>query len=299
MEPTPQAFSPDPAAYQGMMQAMSQQTGWNGFAPSMWDKAQAAMKSEWDTAKSMLMNPLASLGGFGDAFASGMVSDSLQGMMAQGIDMLTFNYFDLTSVTPMYGHQQACQQGQWIGWTTVMAEELAISYGAAAAIHAGRTAHWGLKLCIPWIAECGYVTVNGLAVSGYAMVWVHAGTVSGATLGYVGLTAGMYTVAMSNGSAGLPFQEHHYATDKHGYYTPKMEEIASRFKLKLDESWNKEVLPQCGRHPHQYHEMVLRAMMEAVAKAGGSKEKFLECFETLVKEVVRRNPDLLRKSGWM
>jgi hypothetical protein len=204
MEPVPQGFIPDPAAYQGMMQAMSQQTGWNGFSSSMWDKARAAMKSEWDTAKAMVMNPIAALGGFGNAFASGMASDSLQGMMAQGIDMLTFNYFDLTSVTPMYGHQQAHRQGQWIGWATVTAEELAITYGAAAAIHAGRTAHWGLKLSVPWIMECGYVLPSGLIVSGSAMVWVHAGTVSGAALAQMGLVAGICTVAMSNGSAGLP-----------------------------------------------------------------------------------------------
>ena len=199
LQPTTSGVSLDPAAYQGMMEAMSRQTGWNGFAPSMWDKAQAAMKAEWDTAKAMVMNPFASLGGCGHAFASGMVSDSLQGMTAQVVDMVTFNYFDLTSGTPKYGHQQAFQQGQWIGWATVIAEELALTYGAAAAIQAGRTAQWALRLSLPRVVQYGYLTADGLIMYGTSLAWVPAGTISGAAIGNALLFGGITVVAMSNG----------------------------------------------------------------------------------------------------
>ena len=204
MQPTTSGVSLDPTAYQGMMEAMSRQTGWNGFAPSMWDKAQAAMKSEWDTAKAMVMNPFASLGGFGHAFASGMVSDSLQGMTAQVVDMVTFDYFDLTSGTPKYGHQQAFQQGQWIGWATVIAEEMALTYGAAAAIQAGRTAQWALRLSLPRVVQYGYLTADGLIMYGTSLAWVPAGTISGSAIGNALLFGGITVAAMSNGPAGVP-----------------------------------------------------------------------------------------------
>jgi hypothetical protein len=97
---------------------------------------------------------------------------------------------------------------------------------------------------------------------------------------------------------GLPSQLHHFATNKSKTYTPKMKAIADHYGLDLDEVWNKELLPHLGRHPNEYHEFILRGMQQAAREAGDDKAKFLELFEMYVKEPVRRNPDLLRKSGW-
>lgn len=77
-----------------------------------------------------------------------------------------------------------------------------------------------------------------------------------------------------------------------------MKDIADRYGIDLDEVWNKELLPHLGRHPNDYHEFTLRGMKQAAREAGAYKEKFLELFEKYVKEPVRRNPDLLRRSGW-
>ena len=99
----------------------------------------------------------------------------------------------------------------------------------------------------------------------------------------------------------LPLQKHHFATDKHSFYTKKMSEIADKYGLKLDgkgAEWNMEALPHQGRHPDKYHRFVMEGMQKADLESGGSKEKFLELFDEYVKEPVRTNPDMLRKSGW-
>ncbi|MEW6312984.1 MAG: AHH domain-containing protein [Pseudomonadota bacterium] len=96
----------------------------------------------------------------------------------------------------------------------------------------------------------------------------------------------------------LPEQKHHYATNKNNKYTPAMEEIASKYGLKLDDIWNEELLPHQGRHPNAYHEFVLDGMRRAHVEAGGDKLLFLRLFDQYVKEPIRRNPELLRKSGW-
>lgn len=63
-------------------------------------------------------------------------------------------------------------------------------------------------------------------------------------------------------------------------------------------AWNKELLPHQGRHPNKYHDFVLGGMNQAARKDKSDKEKFLELFESYVKEPVRLNPDLLRGIGW-
>jgi RHS repeat-associated protein len=110
------------------------------------------------------------------------------------------------------------------------------------------------------------------------------------------------TIAGSNlaysKSPNVNLQEHHFATNKNSKYTPKMEEIANKYGLGLDEPWNKEMLPQNGRHPEKYNKYVLENMKRAATKAGASVKKFLNYFEKYVKEPVRNNPDLLQSSGW-
>jgi len=77
-----------------------------------------------------------------------------------------------------------------------------------------------------------------------------------------------------------------------------MKKIAGKYGLKLDQAWNKEILRHQGRHPNKYHEFVLNGMRRAAKKAGNSTKEFLKYFNEYVIEPVRKNPDLLRKSGW-
>ena len=96
----------------------------------------------------------------------------------------------------------------------------------------------------------------------------------------------------------LPKQIHHFATNKSKKFTKDLEKIAKKYGLNLDGAWNKELLSHQGRHPYKYHEFVKENMEAAAKKAGKNKDKFLELFEKTVKEPVRKNPELLRKSGW-
>jgi len=96
----------------------------------------------------------------------------------------------------------------------------------------------------------------------------------------------------------LPQQIHHFATNKSKKYTKHFKRIADKFKLNLNGSWNKEALPHRGRHPYKYHDWVLKRMRIASKKAGKDQEKFLNLFEKDIKAKVRKNPELLRKSGW-
>ena len=94
-----------------------------------------------------------------------------------------------------------------------------------------------------------------------------------------------------------PLQNHHYATNKSKKYTPQMESITKKYKLDLDDNWNKEILPHQGRHPYAYHDYVLDKLNTYDRLARGDSEKFLKLFEGLKKEV-RDNPDMLYKDYW-
>ncbi|MBE6351289.1 MAG: hypothetical protein E7062_11185 [Spirochaetaceae bacterium] len=97
----------------------------------------------------------------------------------------------------------------------------------------------------------------------------------------------------------LPLQNHHFATNKNKTYTPLMSKISEKYGLKLTGEWNKELLPHQGRHPNDYHDFVLDKLIEIDKKSNGDTEKFLEFFEKEVKETIRNNPELLKKSGWV
>ena len=105
-------------------------------------------------------------------------------------------------------------------------------------------------------------------------------------------------IALKKSVKELPQQIHHFATNKHSYYTVRMSNIAKQFGLDLNGSWNKQLLPHQGRHPHEYHEFVLDGMERAAQEASGRLEIFLDLFNKYVKEPVINNPNLLRKSGW-
>lgn len=91
----------------------------------------------------------------------------------------------------------------------------------------------------------------------------------------------------------IVLQIHHFATNKHQYYTPIFNDIAKKYGLDLDGNWNKELLQHGGRHTNRYHEFVLEEMRNIDTEAQGDRTKFLQLYEKNVKSVVRSNPDIL------
>ncbi len=79
---------------------------------------------------------------------------------------------------------------------------------------------------------------------------------------------------------------------------PQIRLTRPKYKLDLDDEWNKEYLPHRGRHPNEYHDFVLQGMRESDAVARGNQASFLEQFEARVKQPVRENPGMLRKAWW-
>lgn len=99
-------------------------------------------------------------------------------------------------------------------------------------------------------------------------------------------------------TSSKPDQVHHYATNKNSKYTEQFTEIADKYGLDLDQSWNKESLPHQGRHPDVYHDFVLDEMQKIDSIAQGDRDVFLSLFEDRVRNVVRNNPDMLYLEGW-
>lgn len=95
-----------------------------------------------------------------------------------------------------------------------------------------------------------------------------------------------------------PMQNHHFATNKNKRFTPEMEKITNKYGLKLDESWNKEMLPHLGRHPNAYHEWVLEQMKQIDAMPYMNQQNFIKQFNIKVIQPVKNNPEMLYKSFW-
>ena len=94
-----------------------------------------------------------------------------------------------------------------------------------------------------------------------------------------------------------PMQEHHFITNKSQKYTPEFEKIINKYGLKLDNSWNKQLMPHQGRHPYAYHDYMLEKLNKIDEIAQGNKEIFLDLFEE-VKTEISKNPNMLYKSFW-
>ncbi|MBC1359504.1 T7SS effector LXG polymorphic toxin [Listeria booriae] len=109
-------------------------------------------------------------------------------------------------------------------------------------------------------------------------------------------------LVLKNAEANLmpkvkPLQMHHYATNKSKTYTPQIEEVTTKYGLKLDDIWNKELLPHQGRHPNAYHDFILDNLKQIDEISQGDPILFMELFEA-VKLEVRNNPDMLYKEYW-
>ncbi len=122
-----------------------------------------------------------------------------------------------------------------------------------------------------------------------------------------GMPAPQWLPGFEPQTVGLSTQVHHYATNK-GRWEKKFREIANKYGLDLDESWNKEALPFNQKHPPEYHRFVYANMKvadeagQAVLSMGGTlwdaRTAFLSTYERFVKAPVRQNPMMLRRGGW-
>ena len=102
-------------------------------------------------------------------------------------------------------------------------------------------------------------------------------------------------VLVHNNCRSKPQQIHHFATNKHKYYTPLFEKIVKKYKLGLNGDWNKMLLLHQGRHVTSYHEFVMENMKRASKEAGRSKKRFLALYKQYVIDYVKSNPNILYK----
>ena len=86
-------------------------------------------------------------------------------------------------------------------------------------------------------------------------------------------------------------------SNKNSKYTHRFEEVVEKYDLKLDEAWNKELMPHRGRHPDDYHDYMLNRIREIDNMALGNQRVFLSEFSDLKKEIIN-NPGMIRKSFW-
>lgn len=94
---------------------------------------------------------------------------------------------------------------------------------------------------------------------------------------------------------------HHFATNKHSYWTPQYEDIISKYGLKLNEAWNLNPFStqyHSGPHPEAYHQWVFEQMTRAAHQAGESAIRFIVLFHEYVILPVMENPEMLKPEFW-
>jgi len=127
-----------------------------------------------------------------------------------------------------------------------------------------------------------------------------AGFGYGLAKGFTALKLKLFKPSVIEGGVDVvskPNQLHHFATNKNKTYTPQLKEVANKYDLKLNDSWNKEMLPHQGRHPNEYHEYVLNSMKQFDEIAQGNKDVFLKLYDGLKKNI-SSNPEMLYKNYW-
>jgi len=141
----------------------------------------------------------------------------------------------------------------------------------------------------------GYLAVGELTGMGVYAAFTKLVSIVGAKL-----AGPMWALVIQN-SRFQKFAIHHIASNKHlTKYTPEFENIAKKFKLDLNGSWNKVPISKdfhYTNHPWQYHEFVLDGMRQAELGAKNS-DQFLQLFQKYVVEPLLKNPQMLNKTGW-
>ncbi len=96
-------------------------------------------------------------------------------------------------------------------------------------------------------------------------------------------------------------QLHHFASNKHSYWTARFEQIASRFDLSLNDAWNLNPFStqyHSGPHPEAYHQWVFEQMTRAANQAGASANQFIILFQEYVVSPVMENPEMMKPEYW-
>jgi len=87
------------------------------------------------------------------------------------------------------------------------------------------------------------------------------------------------------------YQIHHIITNKGKVWKNIMLQIVKKYKLDLDGSWNKIILPDhIGRHSNQYHLWVYKRLRQIDQKANGNVYEFLQLFNEIIKKPILENP---------
>lgn len=94
-----------------------------------------------------------------------------------------------------------------------------------------------------------------------------------------------------------PDQLHHFLSNKHSSYTKLFENITQKYGLDINKMWNKELMPQLGRHPEAYHEYMLKQLYQIDKVAKGDVNIFMKEFNAR-KDYIIKHPELLDKAGW-
>jgi len=101
----------------------------------------------------------------------------------------------------------------------------------------------------------------------------------------------------------LPIENHHFATNKNKFFTPKFDDVLEKYGLDLNGSWNIDSMPHRGRHPNEYHDWVLDEIQNIDKSLGGCGNgcsgDFIRAFSDQVIAPVKKNPIMVRKSYWI
>ena len=154
-----------------------------------------------------------------------------------------------------------------------------------------------------WVADLGTITLlfgsvpsggSSLALAPVTVFISSTAKVTGAAM----MGTALYMMRQnSGGGKKKPIQEHHFASNKSKKYTPQIEELTKKYKLDLNDPWNKEMLPHQGRHPNAYHDYILENLKQFDKIAQGDQSKFLKLFDQLKREIIN-NPEMLYKNYW-
>jgi RHS repeat-associated protein len=94
-----------------------------------------------------------------------------------------------------------------------------------------------------------------------------------------------------------PLQDNDYVP-KTSSQSREARDILKKYGHDVGDTINHGWGPQMGRHPSKYDEWVVNQMREVDRLSAGDPVKFRTFFDDMVKDPVRRNPNMLRKCGW-
>lgn len=134
---------------------------------------------------------------------------------------------------------------------------------------------------------------NGFYVVAGSITTALPGPVAGGTVA---------RVAVKNSKKAYKYVIHHVASNKHlTKYTMQFINIIDKYGLRLNQAWNKLEISKIyhySKHPTQYHEWVLQELKNADKYAKGNVDKFLNYVNSNILEYIKKNPNILNKSGW-